>query len=424
MARASTPTLLSLDRFASILGIVPAHFNQGVSAQVFPFTSSCSQVWFQYAWQAVDRVSREDIALEIAIAERQIADHLKWWPAPTWVAQEVHKNPRYHRPDLYGIGNTNVRGQNKSITTNYSKVIAPGVRALAELPQAALAFSDEDGDGFSETATVTVATTLTDPCEVKVYFDGYSGAPEWEVRPARTKVIAGGTFTATFWAWQFISPAFWEEIPTVTDFPAVNLDLAVYEATVDVYQEYNDPTATSAVFYWEPQPSSTIMCSLCAGVGCSACTLTEQNGCMHIRDAERGVVVPGPGTYTDGAWAGSCYSVCRDPDEIKMYYYSGNLDERYLRGDTCQPLSDWWAQTIAALATARVERPFCACGNSTVLAEHWRHDLALSGGSRDDGRRAVSFNMIDNPFGTRRGEVMAWQRIQHSPERRSGAMAL
>lgn len=426
MARASTPTLLALDRYAKILGIVPAHFNQGVSSTVFPFGGSCTQVWYQYAWQALDRISREDLAFQISIAEREIADQLKWWPAPIWIEQEVHMYPRYHRPEFYNIGGHNIRGQNKSIRTDYGKVIAPGVRALTELTPAALAFTDEDGDGFSETATVTVATTLTDPCNIKVYFDGHNGDPEWEIRPARSKTIAGGTFTAVFWAWQLIDPDFWEEIPTSTDETPVNLDLAVYEATVDVYQEYNDTTATSAVFYWEPQPSTTSTCGLCLGVGCVACTLTEQDGCMHIRDAERGIVAPGPGSYdaTDGQWDGVCYSVCRDPDQIKLNYYSGNLDRRYLNSDICEPLSDFWAQTIAILATARLERPFCACGNSTRMAESYQQDMALSGGSRDDGRRSVTFALLDNPFGTRRGEVMAWQRVRNSPEIRSGAMAI
>jgi hypothetical protein len=374
----------------------------------------------------MDRVAREDLALAIAQAERDIADQLKWWPAPIWIEQEVHMYPRYHRPEFYNIGGHNVRGQNKSVTTHYGKIIAPGQRALTELTPAVLAFTDEDGDGFSETATVTVATTETDPCNIKVYFDGRNGAPEWEIRPARTKTIAGGTFTATFWAWQLIDPDLWEEIPTIVDFEAINLDLAVYESAVDVYIEYNDTTATSAVFYWEPQPSTTSTCGLCLGVGCVACTLTEQDGCMHIRDVERGVVAPGPGTYdaVDGQWDGVCYSVCRDPDQIKLYYYSGNLDRGYLNGSTCEPLSDWWATAIAALATARLERPMCACGNSTQKAGGWQQDMALSGGSRDDGRRSVTFALLDNPFGTRAGEVLAWQRVRHDPAIRSGAMAI
>ena len=120
MARASTDTLLSLDRYAAVLGIPPPHFNQGFSNVIFPITASCPAVWFQYAWQNYDSVSREDLALEIANAEQDIADVLGYWPAPKWIAQEAHRYPRHHRPDVYGIGGRNVRGQGKGIRPGYS----------------------------------------------------------------------------------------------------------------------------------------------------------------------------------------------------------------------------------------------------------------------------------------------------------------
>lgn len=427
MARASIPTLLALDRWASILGVAPAHFNQGVSAIVFPLTNSCPDVYYQYSWQATGSVSREDLALEIANAERDIAEAIGWWPAPTWIAQDVAMYPRHHRRDLYNLGGTNVRGQLKSVEANYGKVIEPGQRALSDrIGQPAvggpatseLAFTSEDTDTFAETATVTQETTETDECEVKVYFTGHAGDPEWEIRPARTRAITGGTFTATFWSWQLVDPDLWEEIPTL-NFGAVDLDAAVYVTQVDVYREYNDPTATSAVFYWEAQPDA--VCSVCAGTGCTACQLTIQNGCAHIRDAERGLLVPTPATYSGDAWGRASWSVCRDPDQVKLYYLCGDLSWLNLGGRRCDPLSDWWAQTIAMLATARLERPLCSCGNSAALAKQWREDLAFVG----EKSHTVPFELLSNPFGTRRGEILAWQRVSKLvPGRQRGATAI
>jgi hypothetical protein len=429
MARASTDTLLSLDRYAQILGIPPPSFNQGYSAVVFPQTASCSQVWFQYPWQNHDAVSREDLAREIANAERDIADVMGYWPAPKWIAQEVHRFPRHHRPDVYGVGGKNVRGQRKSIRTNYGKIISPGQRQpdyLGTPSVAALTLDYDSADGiadYDETVTVTQATALTDECEVKVYFAGHNGEPEWEIRPARTKAIAGdGTFTATFWAWQLIDPDLWEALPT-EGFTAIDLDDDVYVDEVDVYREYTDTTATSSAFYWEPQPSTTAICSACLGTGCVACQLTEQTGCLYIRDAERGIVVPAPASYdsTDGAWESSAYSLCRDPDEVKVYYYAGALSDLNLRGSSCEPLSGWWAYTIAMLATARLERPFCKCGNSEALARSWMEDLAYVGETSHN----VAFELLSNPFGTRRGEMQAWQRVEKlAPKRRVGATAI
>lgn len=411
MARASVGTLLALDRYSYILGIVPAHFNQGVSDTVFPLSNRCSDVWFQHPWQAFDSVSREDLALEIANAEQDLADYLGWWPAPVWIEQEVEMYPRDHRPDVYRVGGANIRGQGKSIKADYGKIVSPGQRtvSLISSPSVAvgdLAYSDEDGDGFPETVTVTATTTLTNACDLKVYFYDHDGDQAWEIRPARTREIAAGTWTATFWKWQFIDPDRWEAIPTITDATAIDLDTDVYVDQVDVYYEYTDTTATSAAFYWEGLPSTTI-CSVCLGVGCAQCSLTEQTGCIHIRDAERGVVVPRPATYEDGAWSASAWAVCRDPDQVKVYYQSGLISQPHMQGRDCDPLSDWWAQTIAMLATARLERPFCTCGNSAALAEEWRIDLALAG----ESGRSTPFELLSNPFGTRRGEVRAWQRV-------------
>jgi hypothetical protein len=205
---------------------------------------------------------------------------------------------------------------------------------------------------------------------------------------------------------------------------AINISTTVnFVASVQVYHEYNDTSQTSATFLWEPE-SSTFLCSYCGGSGCTHCSLTEQDGCFHIRDATSGVVVPAPGSYDSdaGTWASASWSVCRDPDMISLYYYCGDLGQRYLRGNSCEYLSNQWAQTIAYMATSRLERTFCACGNLTALATWLQTDLALTSGA---GSHQLSFDILDNPFGTRRGEVIAWQRVSRlAPGRTAGVATI
>lgn len=411
MARASIPTLLSLDRFASVLGLNPAWFNQGVSDTIMPLANSCADLIFQHPFQNANAVARETIAMEIAKAERDLSEYLGWPVAPTWVCQDVRMFPRFHRPEYWQVGGYNNRFAPKSVKAKYGKIIEPGQRATAEVDDdVAAVFSDADGDGFDETVTVTCATTLTNECEIKVYRDGFGGQPEWEIRPARTKLIAGGNFIATFYAWQFIDPQYWEAFPTAANpTPAVDLDAAVYVAQVDVYREYNDPTAASAVFYWEPNPASIgATCDLCGGTGCTACALTTQYGCSHIRDAELGLIVPAPGTYDDdeGAWTSDSWAVCRDPDIVKLYYYCGNLSDLNLAGRRCDGLSDDWARIIAWMATARLPRPICTCGSPGGLVEWLQTDLSQV--TRENSY-TVLWDELSNPFGTRRGEMEAWR---------------
>ena len=149
-------------------------------------------------------------------------------------------------------------------------------------------------------------------------------AIQWEIRPARTRDITGGTFTATFYAWQLIDPDLWEAFPTAAygGTPPVDLDdNASFVTEVDIYREYNDPTAISAAFYWEGQPTTITggICSFCNGTGCEHCSLTVQYGCSTIRDAEMGFLFAGPGSYDadEEEWTAEPWTICRDPDQIK-----------------------------------------------------------------------------------------------------------
>ena len=197
-------------------------------------------------------------------------------------------------------------------------------------------------------------------------------------------------------------------------------------SNVDVYREYNDSTQNSAELFWEPTPNIGY-CSICSGAGCPACTHTVQDGCIHIRDANRGFVVPTPATYDDSTalWSTSSLSISRDPDFVNIWYYSGALSQEYLSGRWSWTLPRKWARTIAYLATARLERPFCSCGTATALAIHLRDDLAAVSSDTQQARsyRIDPILVLQNPFGTKRGEVMAWQQIFNERDRSLGGGA-
>jgi len=435
MARASTHTLLSLDRYAKILGVNPVHFAGATAGEFFPLHNRCSDIWLQHGWMFADSVSREDLALAIRDAELDIANELGFWPAPTWTVQEIRQYPRHHRPDAYRYGGRNVRGQMLSVLAEYGKVIQAGQRAVTLVGTATaaggeLVYSDADGDGFTERATITLPTTLTDASRVKVFITGYGGAPIWEIRDPWYKEISGGNVEIRFYVWQMIRPELWEVYPTTAtmDGPqAIDLtDLTNLVQSVEVYREYTPTNGVSATFYWEPTPSDSLidgLCGLCGGTGCEACTLTTQNGCLHVRDANRGVVVPQPATYDEdtAAWSGDCFAKCRDPDFVKVWYYSGGFDQGFLAGHTLDPLPQVWANAIAWLATARLERPFCSCGNVLALCQKWQDNLAAVSSTQQQAQSYQNApDVLSNPFGSRLGEVMAWRRVRRSKDRLPG----
>ncbi len=434
MTRANTYTLLALDRFFSLIGVSPAHASGGAGSTYFPDINQCSDVFFQYMWQQMNNVSREEIAQAIKSAEDDITNVLGYSPAPQWIEQDVRNYPQYFRPEVISFGMSDVRGMGKSVPLSQGKFIQGGRRTVTLVTAGVtVTRTDDDGDGFKETATVTCSTSVTNKCELKVFFAGESGAQIWEIRPPRSVTLTGGVVTFKFWSWQFLKPSLQNAIPisTVTTNNApygvapINIEAdASYVTTCDVYREYNDYTQASATFLWERArlmslglwPVVGFCCSSCGGVGCAACDFITQDGCIHARDANGTAVVPSPASYDSdaGQWDFSTMSVCRDPDLVKLYYKAGEQSQDFLQGKTCDPLSNYLAEAIAMLAVAKVPRPFCTCNNSLAmtgnLVDGWQRDLSFTG-SREQGNFQVSQADLDNPFGTRAGAVLAWKRV-------------
>ena len=399
------PTLLSLPRYAKILGINPVHFQGAVSDPVWPLmNNSCNDVWARFSWQYADSVSHYDLALAIRDAEATLAELLGWWPAPTWIAQEVHPYPRHYRKDVLSPAFRDVRGRQHAIKTRYGKVISGGRRGTEEiLLSAGVTYSDYDGDGFSEVATVsaTVPDSVTSVNEVQIFRAGLDALPEWEIRPARRKTLVDNVFTGIYDSWLFIQPQLLGAYPTTDGFGAIDITTtANYVRAVDVYRVYSDTSQPSAEFWWEPLEG-------CSG---DACAVTIQDGCLHsMRNPELGLVVPAPADYDDdGAWTLATYAESRPPDGVKLWYYSGEIQERWLAGTAEDSLSPELAMIIAMIATARLERPFCTCGNVAALTTKWQANAAM--GSSD---LQVDFGELSNPIGTHYGEILAWRAIKH-----------
>jgi hypothetical protein len=129
------------------------------------------------------------------------------------------------------------------------------------------------------------------------------------------------------------------------------------------------------------------------------------------------------GTYdrVSGEWLGAEFSVCRRPDFIKIWYYAGEIDNQKLcRGD-CDPLSEYWAKTIATLATARLRKPPCGCGTSQTEMERLQKDAMFS--STGDFFNADP-SELSNPFGTKVGEIIAWRKVAKLNTRRLGVVLI
>jgi hypothetical protein len=71
-------------------------------------------------------------------------------------------------------------------------------------------------------------------------------------------------------------------------------------------------------------------------------------------------------------------------------------------------MSLFWAKVVAWIATARLDRPVCDCGSYKALVEDLTRDVTLQ--LQGEGY-FVPNSFLDNPFGMRKGEMMAWRAI-------------
>lgn len=379
------------------MGIDPINFN-GMTSPSLHTNTVCGDVFFQYSWQHSDRVGRDDMARAIQEAEQEISREVGYNLMPDWITEERLEFPRPANREMYNVYGLNVRWMPKSVEALKGHIISGGVRTKSVIQlAAAVARADLDGDGYSETATVTVPITITDTNEVHAYYAGEGGSDDWEIRPIKV-AISGGFATITFKSWQ---------IPLGTQMEQFNISpldadaAASYETTIDVYRVYNDP-ATQVQFMWENTDEN------CCGT-CVACQFSTQAGCFHLRDARMGFVVPTPATWSerDQEFTAQEWTACREPDQVRLWYYSGYRDNNLAR--PYADLSPYWETAVAYYAASKFERPVCGCSQVNSFIEKWRRDAAYT--SASEGGITMTAEQASNRLGTSVGALYAWKRI-------------
>lgn len=408
MARASVRTLLPLDTFARVAGVHPLHWNQ-VELHDLPTMGdtstvrTCGMPIFQFQWQTASRTGREDVAEAIAQAEQLINAEIGFKLAPDWTVKDSVAAARPSNVGLYAGSGIGVRGQYDVVRAREGYIISGGVEAKTLIEAAAtVVYSDVDGDGYDELATVTAATTVTDINEIALYYPGEGGATEWEIRPLKKVTIAGGVATIECYRQQLVMP---ELLTTLFPLGVDGVDDAFFLQDVDVYRHYNDPSNQAQLIY-----DGGAICGVCEGTGCSVCGFGVSTGCMVVRDHRLGMVSYQPGTWDGAEFTAGSYA--RAPDRLNLNYIAGWRDHRALR-----PLCDMdprWARAITYFALSFLSRPVCACEAIEAQMKHWREDLAHSISERGiSSSFRIPSKKFDNPFGTTRGALFAWEAIQN-----------
>lgn len=385
---------MSLDQYARILGLHPLHFN-GVYSTTSRYVADENTFWHQEAWMSSGRVSREELGQALATAEALIAERLGYWPAPTWVEDEPHAVP--HRsgipsPDWFAVGldgyATLVR-QAPTAKTNWAKIQAVGRKVVDLVAKSVkVVYTDENDDGFAETATVPVSgsgivTTGWETTEIAVYPAGWEDITlQDQIRPL-TVDMTSTSLTITGRAEQFVDPDLWyEHHPQGLD----GDDPSTFLKAVDVYRIYTsseDAHNAPAIYRW---PVTTPVFGY-----------QTQTGMALIRDGERGIlaVIPANWDATLGGWTKA--QLLAVPEQVLLYYFAGHPVDA--SGQVTPPM----ARIVASLATALITKPLHGYGppEARNLMDYWQ---AIP--------EEASYDQERCPWGMRMGAWEAYSTVQ------------
>lgn len=401
MAFAEQNTKLSLDRWFRLIGVNPLHANSVVGPKQ---PTVCAAIWYQKEWMSADRVSREEVARAIAQAEANIEQMIGYRLLPTFERDEWHPTARAPKPEWLRIGSQDVRGFAQAVEAKWGYVLAGGIEGKTLIGTEPITWSDEDGDTYKETGTVTVTTDVAQ-CEIRAFYPHESGNATYEIRPINV-TVSSGVATITFRREQCVlKELLLREYPEADDDfqrPIDGMIDANFLEEIDVYRVYVD-RSTQAQLMWEPLDG----CG-CGTGSCPNCLLSSQSGCLSVHaDPRLGWLSYRPATWnaTDEAYDIAYQALSRQPDMVRLWYYAGWADQSRTCPTTQMDAN--WERTVAYYAAALLDRPVCECNNVHAWIEHWRRDLAIPGA--DEGLR-ISSDDLNCPFGTRRGAINAYKR--------------
>lgn len=387
--RSQPRTLLSIERFAQLVSYSPMLMHQ-VYVPELQDISSCSDPILQYTWQprAGGRPGREEIAHAIQQAETTLEEYLGFSVLPRWYVDDDAPvmGTHYGYKAFYRLG----------VRTKGGHFVQGGQEAWTLVASSApVAYTDRDGDGYLERATVTVNTAVTDDDEIAVYYPGTQHDPGWEIRPIEVS-ITGGVATIRFYRHQCVIP---ERIEELDANGVLGTDNNQFLGSVDVYRHYNDPSKMGIV-EWEGGICDT-----------DGCVWSAQTACVLSKDDRNGLLQVSAADWDGTKWVHTCPTWWTPPTRVRLWYRAGLRDKTLAR--PMRDMSRELERAEAYLALSYMDRAWQSCEQIRNLQAHWRQDLSVRESTQGG---SMSFNMsrrlLDNPLGTTRAAVHAWNVVQ------------
>lgn len=318
---------------------------------------------------------REHIALALRKSWDRISTHLGYFPRPIWSQGKV---------DL-GSGTP---WQLQELNTGRGFIELFGQRTATLIDDdVAITYSDEDGDGTNDTATITVATTVAAD-EIEVFFRTADGAPSaahelWQIEPL-TVTISGGNAVISGHRSLFVDPAsIWNVPYDPADAnrrernQATTNDVNDFVTLVDVYRVYTDTSVPIQVVRDPIFLQSS---------GWGGDVLTT--GVARIKNSRLGTFQARVEDYS-----------CLKYAEAVLFYFKSGFPLEY------DSIEATLLDALIRLANCYQGRQLCAfCDQTENL---WADDRFAP----DPVNNPATQKQADNPFGAMKGQIAAWQTV-------------
>lgn len=422
--------LLPLEFFRQIIGWDPWRFWGWSDQNQLITTTACTPVIQEYDWQGHDAPGRQDIMEAIVTAETRLFDYLHYEVAPRY-KYDTLPWPRFADRRMMRTIIEDADGRWLNVDLREGFIQGTGAELLTPIQLAVpIAFSDPDGDGLNELATIgpiPIPATITDPTQITLYvsstyrlgLDDTTGE-QYRIEPTKA-TISGGNVTIRAYGYTFMIPALKEGYATTVVDPA---NPANFMTTVDVYQrslatgvDAVAVTSSQGVVYWETYPYHGWWCQ-CTGCGgpnfggsiSDPAAVAQAAARVGIRNARTGNVIPAEAIYdtSTGIWSGLSWANCTEPDRVLVRYLAGHplgvdgfMDRK-------------WRNIVTRFAAAELKRQIVGCEAANRALEYWQQDMSKIGNASTD-LFSVSDRITNNPFGTRRGHVNAWTQVMDLP---------
>lgn len=410
---AATVTGLSLKEWADIMGINPWDLAQFGNGFPTPNAAQCEHIFYQHPYP-YDYISRDEVAATIEKAEAALADELGFWPSPVY-RDDVVPVPTSLPGGFAGGGYpgglawpVTIGGawtlSARTLKLPYGRIMGGGVLGRTAILDAAVIYSDADGDGVNERFTVTVPTTVTDPDEIALYNTAADRLGEdidetWRIRPINVSIVSG---TATITGHASLMGLPLKELVLNPESLDVT-DTANFVTEVSVCRTFRDNSASDAA----PNQGLALWDAWPGDCDTLPCTETWTPICLAERNSLGGMVAA---NYSDG---NACVG-WRQPARVRAKYLSG---VPMLNGK----MQRVYADLVAHLATAWLPNDKCGCERSDRIL-HWWRSLPTDADIDAQGSRPLTIQEINNPFGTQRGALYVFNRLKRLTLSKAGGM--